>query len=92
MENNEVEQKRERKILDHASRLRKLSYSIRHNEIPIIGVPEEEERAKRAEGLLKNIIAENFLNLGGSSHPNPGSTGNSHQNQPKQANTKTYCS
>ena len=34
---------RERKILEQESRLRELSDSIKHNNIPVIGVPEEEE-------------------------------------------------
>jgi len=38
VENNEAEQKRERKILDHKSRLWELSDSTKHNNICIIGV------------------------------------------------------
>ena len=44
MENNKYAQERERRILDHKSRLRELSNSIKHNNIHIIGVPEEKER------------------------------------------------
>ena len=47
MENNEAEQKRERKIMNHKSRLRELSDSIKHNNIHIIGVPEEEKWDRR---------------------------------------------
>lgn len=47
MENNEAEEKRERKILDHKCRLKELSDSIKHNNIQIIKVPEEEEEEKR---------------------------------------------
>ena len=32
--------------------------------IRIMGIPEREEREKGAEGLFKQIIAENFPNLG----------------------------
>ena len=32
--------------------------------IPVIGVPEDEEKEKGAEGLFEQIIAENFPNLG----------------------------
>ena len=63
MENNEAEKKKERKTLDHESRLRELSDSIKYNNILVTGVPEE-ERGKWAEGLFEEIIAENFLNLG----------------------------
>ena len=40
MGNNEVEQKRQRKVLDHDSRLRELSDSLKHN-ICFIGVAAE---------------------------------------------------
>ena len=64
LENNEVEKKRERKRLDHKHRLRELSDSIKWNNIHSIGVPEGEERAKRAEALFVGIIAEKFPTLG----------------------------
>ena len=35
-----------------------------HNTVHIIGVPEEEEKQKGAEGLFKQVIADNFTNLG----------------------------
>ena len=55
MENNEVEQKRERRIMDHKNRLRELSDSIKHNDIHIIGVPEEEQREKGTEIYLRKL-------------------------------------
>ena len=58
MENNEDE-KRERKILDHECRPREWSDSINRNNICIIGIPAEEEREKGAEGLFEETIAEN---------------------------------
>ena len=36
---------------------------MKYNSICVIGVPEEEEREKRAEGLFEEIIAEKFSNL-----------------------------
>ena len=63
MESNEVEQKRERRVLQHKNRLRELSDSIKHNNIHIIGVQEEEEREKGAENLFQEIIAKKFANL-----------------------------
>jgi len=59
METNETEQKRERRITEHENRLRELSDPIKHTNIRIIGVPEEEEREKGAENLFEKIIAEN---------------------------------
>ena len=75
-------------MLDHECTLRELSDSIKHNNIHIIGVPEEEGKEKGVEGLFEQIIAENFPNLEKETHPNSGGTENSHQNQQKQANTK----
>ena len=38
--------------------------NIKQTNIHIIGVPEREEREKRAENLFEEIMAENFSNLG----------------------------
>ena len=46
------------------NRLRELSDTIKYNDICIIGVPEEEERKRETENLIKEIITENVLNLG----------------------------
>ena len=56
--------KRKKKNMDHKNRLRKLSNFIKCSNICIIGVPEKEEKVKRAENLFQEIIAENFPNLG----------------------------
>lgn len=48
--------------MDHNNRLRELRELIKHKNIHIIGVPEE-ERGKWAKGLYGEIIAENFLHL-----------------------------
>ena len=54
MENDEVEKKRDKKILDHEGRIRGLSDSMKCNNIHSIGVPEEdEETAKGVEGLFE---------------------------------------
>ena len=52
MENNAPEKKRKRKLLDHPYRLRELSDSTKHNNIHILGVPEEHQE-KETEGLLE---------------------------------------
>ena len=62
MENNEAENERLRKLLDHKYRLRDISNSMKHNNICITGVTEEEWE-KGTECLFEQIIAENFLNL-----------------------------
>ena len=63
MENN-VADKRERKIMQHENSFRELSDSIKCNNIHIIGGQEEEERGKGAVRIFQEIIAENFPNLG----------------------------
>ena len=55
MENNEAEMKRERKILDHKYRFREYSNYIKHNNIPIISVSEDEDTEKETEGYLKKL-------------------------------------
>ena len=44
MLNSEAKQKRKRRMMDHKSRPKELSDSIKHNNIHIIGVPEEERK------------------------------------------------
>ena len=53
-----------KKIQEHDGRIRELSDAIKWNTIHITGIPEEEEREKGAEGVLEQIIAENFPDLG----------------------------
>ncbi|KAF0886881.1 LORF1 protein, partial [Crocuta crocuta] len=64
IEKEEAEKKRDKLIQEHEKRVQELSYIIKQNSICIIGIPEEEERGKGAEGVLEQIIAENFPNLG----------------------------
>ena len=44
--------------------LRDLWDNIKHTNIQIIGVPEEEEKKKGTEKILEEIIVENFPNMG----------------------------
>ena len=44
--------------------LRDIWDNIKLTNIQIIGIPEGEERETGAENIMKNTIAENFLNLG----------------------------
>ena len=50
--------------MDHEDRFRELRDLLKQNNICIIGVPEDEERERGAEGLFEEITAENFPNLG----------------------------
>ena len=60
----EAEKKREKLIQEQERRIRDLSDTIKRNNIRLIGIPEEEEREKGPEGILDQIITENFPNLG----------------------------
>uniref|UniRef100_A0ABI7Y9X4 L1 transposable element RRM domain-containing protein n=1 Tax=Felis catus TaxID=9685 RepID=A0ABI7Y9X4_FELCA len=53
-----------KKIQEYEGRIRELSDAVKRNNIHIIGIPEEEKREKGAEGVLEQIIAENFPDLG----------------------------
>ena len=64
LEKEEAEKKRDKKTQEDEGRIRELSDSIKGNNIRNIGIPEEEERKKGAEGVLEQIIAENFPDLG----------------------------
>ncbi|KAF0881059.1 LORF1 protein, partial [Crocuta crocuta] len=64
IEKKETEKKRHKMIQDHERRVRELSDTLKRSNIRIIGIPEEEERGKGAEGVLEQIIAENFPDLG----------------------------
>ena len=44
--------------------LRDLQDNIKHTNIWIIGVPEEEEKKKEYEKMFEEIIVENFPNMG----------------------------
>ena len=62
MEKEEAEKKRDKNIQDQKGRIRELSDAIKQNSIRIIRIPDEETE-KGAEGVLEQIIAENFPNL-----------------------------
>ncbi|KAF0887377.1 LORF1 protein, partial [Crocuta crocuta] len=59
IEKEEAEKKREKLIQEHERTVRELSDIIKWSNIRIIGIP-----GKGAEGVLEQIIAENFPNLG----------------------------
>ena len=59
-----TEQNIERRMKRNEDSLRDLWDSIKYMIIHIIWVPEGEEREKGAEKIFKDIIAEDFLNMG----------------------------
>ena len=49
----ESERKRDKKNPRYEGKIRELSDALKRNNLHIIGIPEEEERGKGAEGYLK---------------------------------------
>ena len=64
MEKEKAEKKRDKKIQEYEGKIRELSDALRRNNLHIIRIPEEEERGKGAEGVLEELIVENFPDLG----------------------------
>ena len=59
-----AEQNKEKRMKRIEDSLRDLWDNIKHTNIWIIWVPEEEEKKKGSEKILKEIIVENFPNMG----------------------------
>ena len=64
VEINETEKKKEKLIKRNEDNLRDLWDNVKHPNIQIIGVPEEEEKKKDHEKTLEEIIVENFPKMG----------------------------
>ena len=59
-----AEQNTEKRMKRIENSLRDLWDNIKHTNIRIIGVPEEEEKKKGTEKIFEEIIVENFPNMG----------------------------
>ncbi|KAF0883968.1 LORF1 protein, partial [Crocuta crocuta] len=64
IEKQEADKIRDKLIQEQERRVRELSDTVKRNNIRIIGILEEEEKEKGAEGVLEHFIAENFPDLG----------------------------
>ena len=64
VEINEAERKKEKRIKRNEDNLRDLWDNVKHPNIRIIGVPEEEDKKKGHEKRPEEIIVENFPKLG----------------------------
>ena len=60
VEINESEWKKEKRIKRNEDNLRDLQDNIKHYNIWIIGIPEEEDKKKDHEKIFEEIIVENF--------------------------------
>ena len=63
VEINESGRKKEKQIKRNEDNLRHLWDNVRHPNIRIIGVPEEEDKKKDHEKILEEIIVENFAKM-----------------------------
>ena len=64
MEITTAEQNKEKRMKGNEDSLRDFWDNIKCTNIQITGVPEEEEKKKGTEKLFKEIIVENFPNMG----------------------------
>ena len=64
VEINEAERKKEKRIKRNEDNLRDFWDNVKHSNIQIIGVPEEEDKKKGHEKILEEIIVENFPKMG----------------------------
>ena len=64
VEINEAERKKEKWIKRNEDNLRDLRDTVKHTNIRIIAVPEEEDKNKRHEKIFEEIIVENFPKMG----------------------------
>ena len=91
VEINGTERKKEKRIKRNEDNLRDLWDNVKHPNIQIIGVPEEEDKKKDHEKILEEIIVENFPKMGeGNNHPSPGNPEIPKQDKPKMKQPKTH--
>ena len=64
VEINETERRKEKRIRRNQDNLRNLWDNVKHPNIRIIGVPEEEDKKKDHEIILEKIIIDNFPKMG----------------------------
>ena len=64
VEINETKRKKEKIVKRNEDNLRDLWVNVKHPNIRIIGVPEEEDKKKSHEKILEEIIVENFPKMG----------------------------
>ena len=59
-----MQNRKQKKLKTNEESLRELWDNVKCTNILIIGVPEGEEREKETEKIFREIIAENFPNMG----------------------------
>ena len=89
VEINEAERKKE-KNKRNEDNLRDLWKNVKHSNIWIIGVPEEEDKKKGHEKILEEIIVENFPKMGREIDTQVQETQSLKQDKPKAKHPKTH--
>ena len=90
VEIHEAERKKEKRIKRNEDNLRDLWDNVKRPNIRIIGVPEEEDKKKGHEKLLKEIIAENFPKMGKEINTQVQETQSPKQDKPNMKHAKTH--
>ena len=90
MEITSEEQNKVKRMKRTEDSLRDLWDSIKHTNIRIIGVPEEEEKMKGYEKNFEEIIVESFLNMEKEIVTQVQEAQSPIQDKPKEKHAKTY--
>ena len=88
VEINELERKKEKRSKRNEDNLRDLQDNMKHSNIQIIGVPEEEDKKKDHENILEEVIVENFPKMGKEIITQVQETQNPKQDKPKVKHPK----
>ena len=89
MEITTAEQNKEKRMKRNEDRLRDLWDNVKHTNIQIIGVPEEEKK-KGTEKIFEGIIVENFPNMGKETVNQVQAAQSPIQDKSKEKHTKTH--
>ena len=90
MEITTTEKHTEKRLKSIEDSLRDLWDNIKHTNIRIIGVPEEDEKKKGTEKTFEEIIVENFPNMGKERVNQVQEAQSPIQDKPKEEHAKTH--
>ena len=90
VEINEAERAKEKSIKRNEDNLRDIWDNVKHPNIRIIGVPEEEDKKEGHEKILEEIIAEKFPKMGRVIVTQAQETQSPKQDKPKAKHPKTH--
>ena len=90
VEINETKRKKEKIVKRNEDNLRDLWVNVKHTNIRIIGIPEEENKKKDHEKIFEEIIVENFPKMGKEIITQVQETQSPKQDKPKAKHHKTH--